>query len=60
MIDTNGTDWFVHQGQQVNGWTAIQFSRSIQSCRSMDVSIRVFIFISYLINSLKFSQEQIS
>jgi hypothetical protein len=36
-----GSNWFVLQGQEQNGWTAIQFKRYFDTCDPMDVPIKV-------------------
>ncbi|CAF0807769.1 unnamed protein product [Adineta ricciae] len=36
----NSTDWFALQGREQNGWTAIQFTRALDTCDSMDVAIQ--------------------
>ena len=41
MIDNTTIDWFGLQGREQNGWTAIQFKRALDTCDSMDVSIKV-------------------
>jgi hypothetical protein len=41
IIDNTTNDWFVLQGQESNGWTAIQFKRLIDTCDSMDYPIKV-------------------
>ena len=41
MIDTTSEDWFPLQGQEKNGWTAIQFKRSFDTCDTMDYPITV-------------------
>jgi hypothetical protein len=49
IIDNTTNDWFVLQGQESNGWTAIQFKRLLDTCDSMDYPIKVsfhFIFFS--------------
>ncbi|CAF4976183.1 unnamed protein product, partial [Rotaria sp. Silwood1] len=40
IIDNTTQDWFVLQGQEQNGWTAIQFKRYFDSCDPMDVPIK--------------------
>ncbi|CAF2918621.1 unnamed protein product [Rotaria sp. Silwood2] len=40
VIDNTTTDWFALQGREQNGWTAIQFKRSLDTCDKMDVSIK--------------------
>ncbi|CAF4122703.1 unnamed protein product [Rotaria magnacalcarata] len=40
VIDNTTTDWFHLQGREQNGWTSIQFKRLLDTCDSMDVSIR--------------------
>ncbi|CAF5065805.1 unnamed protein product, partial [Rotaria sp. Silwood1] len=39
-IDNTTTDWFALSGREQNGWTAIQFKRSLDTCDEMDVSIK--------------------
>ncbi|CAF3530107.1 unnamed protein product, partial [Rotaria sp. Silwood2] len=41
IVDNTTNDWFALQGREQNGWTAIQFKRSFDTCDSMDVSIKV-------------------
>ncbi len=41
MIDNTTTDWFALRGREQNGWTAIQFKRALDTCDTMDVSIKV-------------------
>ena len=41
MIDNTTADWFVLQGREQNGWTAIQFQRALDTCDTMDVAIVV-------------------
>ena len=41
IIDNTTQDWFVLQGQEQDGWTAIQFKRYFDSCDLMDVPIKV-------------------
>ena len=41
MIDNTTQNWFALQGREVNGWTAIQFTRLLDTCDSMDVAIEV-------------------
>ncbi|CAF1129901.1 unnamed protein product [Rotaria sordida] len=41
MIDNTTNDWFVLQGRELNGWTAIQFKRLLDTCDSMDYPIKV-------------------
>ncbi|UJR14303.1 hypothetical protein I4U23_001293 [Adineta vaga] len=38
--DNTTEDWFVLQGQEKNGWTAIRFKRLLDTCDSMDVPIK--------------------
>ncbi|CAF4083643.1 unnamed protein product [Rotaria sordida] len=40
MIDNTTNDWFVLQGRELNGWTAIQFKRLLDTCDSMDYPIK--------------------
>ncbi|CAF4706165.1 unnamed protein product, partial [Rotaria magnacalcarata] len=39
-MDNTTQDWFLLKGQEQNGWTAIQFKRSLDSCDPMDVPIK--------------------
>ncbi|CAF4733552.1 unnamed protein product, partial [Rotaria magnacalcarata] len=39
-MDNTTQDWFLLKGQEQNGWTAIQFKRSFDSCDPMDVPIK--------------------
>ncbi|CAF4657670.1 unnamed protein product [Rotaria sp. Silwood2] len=41
MVDNTTIDWFAVQGHEVNGWTAIQFKRLLDTCDIMDVPIKV-------------------
>jgi hypothetical protein len=41
VMDNTTQDWFILQGQEQNGWTAIQFKRYFDSCDPMDVPIKV-------------------
>ena len=41
MIDNTTQDWFALQGREQNGWTAIQFKRSYDTCDIMDYPIKV-------------------
>ncbi|CAF3680380.1 unnamed protein product [Rotaria sp. Silwood1] len=40
MFDNTTIDWFVVQGREVSGWTAIQFKRLLDTCDNMDVPIK--------------------
>ncbi|CAF1402975.1 unnamed protein product, partial [Didymodactylos carnosus] len=40
IIDNTTTDWFALRGREENGWTAIQFKRSLDTCDEMDVAIK--------------------
>ncbi|CAF3793088.1 unnamed protein product [Rotaria sp. Silwood1] len=40
MIDNTTNDWFAVQGRELNGWTAIQFKRLLDTCDSMDYPIK--------------------
>ncbi|CAF3224386.1 unnamed protein product, partial [Rotaria sp. Silwood2] len=40
MIDNTTQDWFALQGREQNGWTAIQFKRSFDTCDNMDYPIK--------------------
>ncbi|CAF1240142.1 unnamed protein product, partial [Didymodactylos carnosus] len=40
VIDNTTQDWFVLQGQEQDGWTAIQFKRYFDTCDPMDVPIK--------------------
>ncbi|CAF0775985.1 unnamed protein product [Adineta ricciae] len=40
MRDNTTQDWFVLQGQEKDGWTAIRFKRLLHTCDSMDVPIK--------------------
>jgi hypothetical protein len=44
-MDNTTQDWFILQGQEQNGWTAIQFKRYFDSCDPMDVPIKVWVLI---------------
>jgi hypothetical protein len=47
VLDNTTIDWFGLRGQEVNGWTAIQFRRALDTCDTMDVAIKVcYRFIS--------------
>ncbi|CAF4012623.1 unnamed protein product [Adineta steineri] len=39
-MDNTTQDWIALKGQEQNGWTALQFKRSFDTCDSMDVPIR--------------------
>lgn len=58
LIDNTTTDWFALQGREQNGWTSIQFKRLLDTCDTMDVSIKVSTqnktFDSYLWNIDKY------
>ncbi|CAF3687851.1 unnamed protein product [Rotaria sp. Silwood1] len=41
MFDNTTIDWFVVQGREVSGWTAIQFKRLLDTCDNMDVPIKL-------------------
>jgi hypothetical protein len=41
MIDNTTIDWFALQGREENGWTAIQFTRLLDTCDYMDYPIEV-------------------
>jgi hypothetical protein len=41
VMDNTTQNWFVLQGQEQNGWTAIQFKRYFDTCDPMDVPIKV-------------------
>ncbi|CAF4370643.1 unnamed protein product [Rotaria sp. Silwood2] len=41
MVDNTTQDWFGLQGHEVNGWTAIQFKRLLDTCDIMDYPIKV-------------------
>ncbi len=41
LVDNTTQNWFVLQGQEQNGWTAIQFKRYFDTCDPMDVPIKV-------------------
>jgi hypothetical protein len=41
VLDNTTIDWFGLRGQEVNGWTAIQFRRALDTCDTMDVAIKV-------------------
>ncbi|CAF3637859.1 unnamed protein product [Rotaria sp. Silwood1] len=38
--DDTTMDWHAMQGRELNGWTAIQFKRLLDTCDSMDVPIK--------------------
>ncbi|CAF4108437.1 unnamed protein product [Rotaria sp. Silwood2] len=40
MVDSTTQDWFGLQGREVNGWTAIQFKRLLDTCDIMDYPIK--------------------
>jgi len=40
-MDNTTQNWFLLQGQEQNGWTAIQFKRYFDTCDPMDVPIKV-------------------
>ncbi len=41
IIDNTTSDWIPLNGQELNGWTAIQFKRLLDTCDSMDYPIKV-------------------
>ena len=41
IIDNTTQNWFIIQGREQNGWTAIQFKRFFDTCDTMDVPIKV-------------------
>ena len=41
IIDNTTADWIALQGREYNGWTAIQFTRLLDTCDPMDVAIKV-------------------
>ncbi len=41
MVDNTTIDWFGLRGREENGWTAIQFHRALDTCDTMDVTIKV-------------------
>jgi hypothetical protein len=43
IVDNTTKDWIVLKGQELNGWTAIQFKRLLDTCDPMDYPIKVFI-----------------
>lgn len=45
MIDNSTQDWFLLEGKEQDGWTAIRFKRYFDSCDPMDVPIKVIVFI---------------
>ncbi|CAF2078555.1 unnamed protein product [Rotaria magnacalcarata] len=40
VIDNTTSDWSAIKGSEQNGWTVIQFKRFLDTCDSMDVSIK--------------------
>ncbi|CAF3656855.1 unnamed protein product [Rotaria sp. Silwood1] len=40
ILDNTTTDWFVLNGREQDGWTAIQFKRLLDTCDPMDVRIK--------------------
>ncbi|UJR07225.1 hypothetical protein I4U23_011513 [Adineta vaga] len=40
LIDSTTQDWFVLQGREQNGWTAVQFKRLLDTCDTMDYPIK--------------------
>ena len=48
-MDNTTIDWFGLRGRQMDGWTAIQFTRALDTCDIMDVSIKVC-YLRLLIN----------
>ncbi|CAF2811812.1 unnamed protein product [Rotaria sp. Silwood2] len=40
VIDNTTTDWLALKGREQNGWTTIQFKRSLDTCDKMDVPIK--------------------
>ncbi len=58
IIDNTTNDWFALQGQESNGWTAIQFKRLLDTCDSMDYPIKVsFHFRNQSFSSLNYLIE---
>jgi len=43
VIDNTTNDWFALQGREMNGWTAIQFKRLLDTCDSMDYPVKVLL-----------------
>jgi hypothetical protein len=43
VIDNTTNDWLALQGREINGWTAIQFKRLLDTCDSMDYPIKVLL-----------------
>lgn len=41
VVDNTTSDWIGLNGREQNGWTAIQFKRSLDTCDSMDFPIKV-------------------
>ena len=41
VMDNTTVDWFGLRGQHMDGWTAIQFTRALDTCDVMDVPIKV-------------------
>lgn len=41
MLDNTTQDWFLLQGREKDGWTALQFKRLLDTCDFLDVPIQV-------------------
>lgn len=41
FVDNTTIDWFALRGCEQNGWTGIQFKRSLDTCDEMDVAIKI-------------------
>ena len=54
VVDNTTVDWFGLQGREENGWTAIQFKRRLDTCDTMDVSIKVSFFRPISMSTNKF------
>lgn len=61
MLDNTTNDWIPLKGREENGWTVLQFRRSLDSCDYMDVPIKVGLVaeIHIFMRNFRFSQEQI-
>lgn len=59
VVDNTTQDWFLVQGKEENGWTAIKFRRYFDSCDPMDVPIRVKMFNRIVALSILLSFDEI-
>ena len=57
-MDNTTNDWIVLNGQESNGWTAIQFKRLLDTCDSMDYPIKVFYHFFHRLKEHPFLRER--